>query len=156
MLSFFATKYTGKVWGDLDSWMYSFHSWSSTNTCTFSLSSLDNEYTFPFLGTNPSLSSIVWSQAFHTGICSDFSLPNTFFYFQNLLSTSSSTVFSSSIFLIWFPGFSFHIWVDIMSFVLFSFPNQSPGYGLPAIVFLVSPPSFLGYTHPSVLFLHAL
>ena len=63
--------------------------------------SLNSEYTFPFLGTNPSFNSIAQSYGFLVGILSNSFFPNTFFYFQNLLGTNSSTVFPSSIFLTW-------------------------------------------------------
>ena len=72
----------------LTTWMYPFLNWSSTNTCTSSLFSLNNEYTFLFFGMNPSFSSMAWSQAFYMGILSDSLFPNTLFHFQNLLGTS--------------------------------------------------------------------
>ena len=103
MPSFFATKCTGDIWDDLEGRMYPFLNWSSTNTCTSSLSSLDSEYTFLFFGVNPSFNSIAWSQAFYTGILSDFLFLNTFFYFQNCLGTNFLSV---SLFLSFFILFT--------------------------------------------------
>ena len=87
--------------------MYSFLNWSSTNVCTSSLSSLDSEYTFPFLGINPSFNSMAWSQIFCTGILSDSFFPNTFFHFQNLLGTSLFDTSSSSSLSVFLTFFSF-------------------------------------------------
>jgi len=46
---------------DFNSQMYSLYSWSFTNACTFSYSSLDNKYTFLFFSMNFFFSSIAWS-----------------------------------------------------------------------------------------------
>ena len=72
-----------------------FLNWSFTNFCTSSLSTLDNGYIFPFFGTNPSLRSIVWSQAFLVNILSDSFFSNTIKYLWNYLRTIFSTVLNS-------------------------------------------------------------
>ena len=79
--------------------MYPFYSWSSTNAYTSSFSSLDNEYTFSFLGTNPFFSSMAWFHGFLVGMHSNSAFPNIFFHLQNFLGTNSFIFFSSSVFL---------------------------------------------------------
>ena len=68
--------------------MYPFLSYSYMNSCTSSLSFLDNRYTFSFLSTNPSFISIAWSQIFCVGILSDCFLPKTLIYLWNFSGTS--------------------------------------------------------------------
>ena len=93
------------VTGDLEGQIYPFLNWSSTNAYTSSLFSLNNEYTFSFLGAKPSFNSIAWSQAFHTGILSDSFFPNTFFHLQNILGTNFLSTSSSLSFSAFFTSF---------------------------------------------------
>ena len=96
-----------------------------------SLSFLNNKYTFPFLGIKSFLNSIAWSQTFCTSILSNSTFPNTFFYFQNLFSTSSSTSFFFSVFLTFF-SFSSCFFFSHMGrhLIIFTFPFSQSISGL--------------------------
>jgi len=61
-------KNTGAIWDNFESLIYSSLNYSLMNSHTFSLSSLNNEYIFPFLSTNFFFISIVWFYNFFISI----------------------------------------------------------------------------------------
>ena len=100
--SFFPMKNTGAIWGDFK--VYHFLNYSSMNSYTSLLFSLDNGryYTFFFLSTKPSFTSIAWFHNFFIGILLLAFFPKTWIYLWNLwgtnflASSSDFAVFSSS------------------------------------------------------------
>ena len=85
---FFPIKNTSAIWSNFENLMYSFLNCSEMNSCTSSLSSLNNGYTFPFFGTNPFLMLIVWPHSFIVGIHSLAFSPKTWIYLWKCSSTS--------------------------------------------------------------------
>ena len=79
----------------VDCLIYPFLNCSEINSCTSSLSSLDNRYTLPFLGTNPSFVSMVWFYNFLIGIYSLAFFPKIWIC---LWKYSSTSFFTSSSF----------------------------------------------------------
>ena len=105
--------------------MYPFLNCSDMNSCTSSLSSLDNRYTFPFLSTNPFFISIVLSHSFFMGTLSLDFLPKTYIHLWNLsgtsLFTSSSNFAASSPSSQTFYSFTTFFTSIILSFFCFFF-----------------------------------
>ena len=90
------------------------------------LSSLNNGYTFPFLGTNSSFNSIAWSHIFLIGIFSLTFFPKTLIHLwnhfgTNLLASSSDFAASSSLFQISHSLATFVIFIVFSLFCFFFF-----------------------------------
>ena len=95
------------------------------NSCTSSLSSLDNRYTFLFLGINSFFISIVWSYNFLVGIHLLAFLLKTWIYLWNLFGTSlfasSSNFAVSSSSQIFYPSTTFLTSIILSTFGFFFF-----------------------------------
>ncbi len=111
----------------------------SMNSCTSSISSHNNKYTFSFLNTNHSFISIAWSHIFLISILLLAFFPKTWIYLWNLGGTnfltsfsdfttsfsSSQISYSSAIFFTsiihFFFGFLFSLLSSLLLFSLLSF-----------------------------------
>ena len=74
--------------------LYPFLNCLSMNSCTSSISSHNNKYTFSFLNTNHSFISIAWSHIFLISILLLAFFPKTWIYLWNLGGTNFLTSFS--------------------------------------------------------------
>jgi len=117
------------ICGDFNSQMYPLYSWFFTNACTFSYSSLDNNF---FLAWTSSLVLLHGLRPF-TLVCILilpsqilFSISKTFLVLASLKFLYLTSLLFSLAFSLYFFSFfgSFHIKVGTLSFLSFLFPSQ--------------------------------